>query len=88
MRLHERVGEVSGQKVAQALLDRMNGQMVRYQFRLALRPGRPAQSLPQHLAIIDAVVAGDPDAAEAAARAHVDSVVEALRDTPAPVRPG
>ncbi|MET8927257.1 GntR family transcriptional regulator [Streptomyces sp. NPDC004623] len=87
-RLHERVGEISGQKVAQALLDRMNGQMVRYQFRLALRPGRPAQSLPQHLAIIDAVVAGDPDAAEAAARAHVDSVVEALRDTPAPVRPG
>ncbi|MFC9122793.1 GntR family transcriptional regulator [Streptomyces sp. NPDC057067] len=85
-RLHECVGEVSDQKVAQALLERMNGQMVRYQFRLALRPGRPAQSLPQHLAIIEAVVAGDPDAAEAAARAHVESVVEALRETPVPVR--
>ncbi|MGW0792487.1 GntR family transcriptional regulator [Streptomyces sp. NPDC002911] len=85
-RLHECIGEVSDQKVAQALLERMNGQMVRYQFRLALRPGRPAQSLPQHLAIIDAVVAGDPDAAEAAARAHVESVITALRETPAPVR--
>ncbi|MEV2243504.1 GntR family transcriptional regulator [Streptomyces sp. NPDC049970] len=87
-RLHECLGEVSGQKVAQALLDRMNGQMVRYQFRLALRPGRPARSLPQHLAIIRAVVAGDGAAAEAAARAHVDSVVEALRETPVAVRLG
>ncbi|MEU8709705.1 FCD domain-containing protein [Streptomyces sp. NPDC048565] len=66
----------------------MNGQMVRYQIRLALRPGRPARSLPQHLAIIDAVVAGDPDAAEAAALAHVESVIEALRETPTPVRLG
>lgn len=87
-RLHECLGEVSDQKVAQALLERMNGQMVRYQFRLALRPGRPAQSLPQHLAIIDAVLAGDPGAAETAARAHVESVIEALRETPAPVRLG
>ncbi|MEU1483980.1 GntR family transcriptional regulator [Streptomyces sp. NPDC005752] len=87
-RLHESIGEVSDQKVAQALLERMNGQMVRYQFRLALRPGRPARSLPQHLAIIDAVVSGDADAAEAAARAHVESVVEALRETPTQVRLG
>lgn len=83
-RLHDFVAEVSGQQVAQALLDRLNGQMVRYQFRLALRPGRPAESLPQHLAIIDAIVAGDPLAAEAAARAHVDSVIEVLRATPRP----
>ncbi|MFE9822161.1 GntR family transcriptional regulator [Streptomyces sp. NPDC005791] len=87
-RLHECLGEVSGQKVAQALLERMDGQMVRYRFRLALRPGRPARSLPQHLAIIDAVVAGEPDVAEAAARAHVESVIAALKDTPLPVRLG
>lgn len=82
MRLHDLIAEISGQKVAQGLLDRLNGQMVRYQFRLSLRPGRPAQSLPQHLAIIDAILAGDPEAAEAASRAHLDSVVEALRATP------
>ncbi|WP_255955049.1 GntR family transcriptional regulator [Streptomyces odontomachi] len=83
-RLHDFITEVSGQQVAQTLLDRLNGQMVRYQFRLALRPGRPAQSLPQHLAIIDAIVAGDPPGAEAAARTHVDSVIEMLRATPRP----
>ncbi|WP_159791928.1 GntR family transcriptional regulator [Puerhibacterium puerhi] len=78
-RLHELVVQASGQEVARRQLERLNGQMVRYQFRLALRPGRPAQSLPQHLAIIDGVVAGDPDAAEAAVAAHLDSVVEQLQ---------
>ncbi|MFS8201678.1 GntR family transcriptional regulator [Streptomyces sp. CWNU-52B] len=86
-RLHELVAEASGQAVATNLLERLNGQMVRYQFRLALRPGRPTRSLPQHLAIIDAVAAGDATAAEAAARAHVESVIEELRATPNPTPP-
>lgn len=81
--LHDLLARAADQQVAQSLLDRLNGQMVRYQFRLALRPGRPARSLPQHLAIVDAVVAGDPPAAEAAARAHVESVIEELQATPA-----
>ncbi|WP_328472887.1 GntR family transcriptional regulator [Streptomyces sp. NBC_00448] len=80
-RLHERVAAASGQTVAESLLDRLNAQMVRHQFRLAARAGRPAKSLPQHLAIIDAVVAGDPDAAQQATRAHLDSVLEELRAT-------
>lgn len=80
--LHDSIARMSGQTVAEGLLDRLKGQMVRYQFRLALRPGRPNQSLPQHLAIIDAVVAGDGAAAEAAARAHLDSVIAELRATP------
>jgi DNA-binding FadR family transcriptional regulator len=37
-------------------------------------------SLPQHLAIIDAVCAHDATAAERAARAHLASVIEALPD--------
>ncbi|MFJ2558249.1 MULTISPECIES: GntR family transcriptional regulator [unclassified Streptomyces] len=81
-RLHDLVAEVSGQEVAKALLERLNGQMIRYQFRLALRPGRPTRSLPQHLAIIDAIVAGDAEAAEAAAKAHLASVIEELGATP------
>lgn len=82
--LHDLVAGASGQHVAQGLLERLNGQMVRYQFRLAMRPGRPARSLPQHLAIVDAVCSGDPDAAESAARAHIDSVIDELRTTPPP----
>jgi DNA-binding FadR family transcriptional regulator len=43
-----------------------------------MHPGRPAVSLPQHLEIIDALCAGDPDAAEAAVRTHLRSVIAAL----------
>jgi DNA-binding GntR family transcriptional regulator len=77
--LHQRVRQLARQPVAADLLERLNAQIVRHQFRLSLRPGRPQTSLPEHLAIIDAVVARDPAAAEAAARAHLASVISALR---------
>ncbi|ASR37222.1 GntR family transcriptional regulator [Prauserella marina] len=76
--LHERILELSGQATAGAVLHRLRGQNVRHQFRLALRPGRPAVSLPEHLTIIDAVCAGDADAAEKAMRDHLRSVIEVL----------
>jgi DNA-binding GntR family transcriptional regulator len=79
--LHQLVLEISGQTVAAGLLARLNGQIVRHQFRLALRPGRPHQSLPEHLAIIDAIVGGNPDQAERAARLHLRSVIHALRES-------
>lgn len=81
-RLHDSIMEMSQQNVAGRLLERLNGQMVRYQFRLALRPGRPAQSLPQHLAIINAICKGDVAGAESAVRAHLESVVAELEATP------
>ncbi|CNE97630.1 GntR family transcriptional regulator [Mycobacterium tuberculosis] len=77
-RLHRRVREISGQRTASDVLERLRAQNVRHQFRLAMHPGRPQTSLPQHLAIIDAIAAGDPDAAERAARAHLRSVIETL----------
>lgn len=86
-RLHELIVEASGQDVARRQLEQLNGPMVRYQFRLAMRPGRPSQSLPQHLDIIDAVVAGDEEAAARAAGAHLDDVIEQLRSTPAATVP-
>jgi DNA-binding GntR family transcriptional regulator len=76
--LHALIRTLSGQTTARAVLERLRGQNVRHQFRLAMHPGRPAVSLPQHLEIIDALCAGDPDAAEAAVRTHLRSVVEAL----------
>jgi len=77
--LHRLVREYSGQSPASALLDRLNGQIVRHQFQLALRAGRPQVSLPEHLEIIDAITARDPGRAEAAARAHLASVITALQ---------
>ena len=76
--LHRMVIEISGQETAAGLIARLNGQLVRHQFRLSLRPGRPQQSLPEHLAIIAAIVAKDPARAEEAARDHLRSVIHAL----------
>jgi DNA-binding GntR family transcriptional regulator len=77
--LHGRIREISGQRTAARTIERLRDQFVRHQFRLALRPGRAATSLPEHERIIDAVVAGNADAAERAMRAHLRSVVTALR---------
>ncbi|MFC9119029.1 GntR family transcriptional regulator [Streptomyces sp. NPDC057067] len=77
--LHALIREFSGQQTAVSLLERLNGQLVRHRFQLALRPGRPQQSLSEHLAMIDAIRARDPQAAEVAVRSHLASVIEALR---------
>ncbi|MET7733225.1 GntR family transcriptional regulator [Streptomyces sp. NPDC005402] len=78
--LHARVREFSGQRTAVDLLERLNAQLVRHRFQLALRPGRPQHSLNGHLAMIEAIRSRDPQAAEKAVRAHLTSVIEALRD--------
>ncbi|MFG2470235.1 GntR family transcriptional regulator [Streptomyces canus] len=78
--LHARVREFSGQRTAVDLLERLNAQLVRHRFQLALRPGRPQHSLNEHLAMIEAIRSRDPQAAEKAVRAHLTSVIEALRD--------
>ncbi|MET8076413.1 GntR family transcriptional regulator [Streptomyces sp. NPDC005303] len=78
--LHAKVREFSGQQTAVDLLERLNAQLVRHRFQLALRPGRPQRSLHEHLAMIEAIGARDPQAAERTVRAHLASVIEALRD--------
>jgi DNA-binding GntR family transcriptional regulator len=78
--LHARIRQFSGQRTAVELLEKLNAQLVRHRFQLALRPGRPQQSLGEHLAMVEAITARDPQAAEAAARAHLTSVIAALRE--------
>lgn len=77
--LHLRVVEISGQDTAAGVLQRLRAQNVRYQFQLALVPGRPNVSLAEHLAIIDEICAHAPEAAERAARRHLVSVINALK---------
>jgi DNA-binding GntR family transcriptional regulator len=77
--LHRRVGVISGQSVAVGLLERLHAQLVRHQFQLALRPGRPEVSLLEHVAIAHAVAGRRPEDAERAVRAHLASVIEALQ---------
>jgi len=77
--LHRRIGVISRQAVAVGLLERLHAQLVRHQFQLALRPGRPEVSLGEHLAIAYAVADRRPEDAERAVKAHLASVIEALR---------
>jgi DNA-binding GntR family transcriptional regulator len=80
--LHGQLREVARQPVAAGLVDRLQAQLVRHQFRLSLRPGRPRVSLRELTALVDAVVAGNPDRAEAAAVTHFRSVITALTEPP------
>ncbi|MFB4295249.1 GntR family transcriptional regulator [Actinomadura sp. NTSP31] len=77
-RLHREIREISGQRTAARVLERLRAQSVRHQFKLAMHPGRPAVSLPEHLAIIEAIRDRDPEAAERAAREHLRSVIRTL----------
>lgn len=77
--LDRRLRDLSGHATASQLLERLRAQSARHQFRLAFHPGRAAQSAPEHIAIIDAVIARDPDAAEAATRTHLAGIVAVLR---------
>jgi DNA-binding GntR family transcriptional regulator len=79
--LHDAVRQISRQPVAATILEHLRARNVHHQFRLALRPGRPQVSLPEHLAIIDAICAHDPDAATLAIRMHLHSVIDTLRES-------
>ncbi|QPE05138.1 GntR family transcriptional regulator [Microbacterium schleiferi] len=77
--VHQSVQQISGHRTAVVLLERLRAQSARHQFRLALHPGRGLDSVHEHAAIIDAVLARDPDAAESAMRVHLAGVLEVLR---------
>jgi DNA-binding GntR family transcriptional regulator len=78
--LDVRVRELSNHATASDVLARLHAQSVRHQFKLSSRPQRAKVSVLEHVAIIDAVVARDPDAAEQAVRSHLLSVIDALRN--------
>jgi DNA-binding GntR family transcriptional regulator len=77
--LHAALLDLSGHSTAQRLIRGLNAQTVRYQYRTILIPGRPASSQAEHAAIVEAVVAKQPEKAEEAMRRHLFSVAEALQ---------
>jgi DNA-binding GntR family transcriptional regulator len=78
-RFHQRLREIARHEVSQELVDNLRNRAVHHQYRLSMVPGRSTESLGQHRAVADAVIAGDGEAAEAAMRAHLDSVAAVLR---------
>lgn len=77
--LDQLVRDLSGHKTITEILERLQAQGARHQFRLSFSPGRAAKSAPEHLLIIDALLARDPEAAEEATIAHLSAVMEAMR---------
>lgn len=77
--MDRRIREISGHATAARLLERLLAQSARHQFRLAYHPGRVTQSAPEHIAIIDAVLARDPEAAADATRRHLQGIIALLQ---------
>ncbi len=79
-RLHQILVRASQHRTVARLLDSLRVQMVRYQYRTVLAPGRLSRSLREHQAIVAAVAAKDPNKAEATMRAHMEGVLTSLRE--------
>lgn len=84
--LHRRILELSGHRVASDICARLNSQIVRFQFRTVLAPGRPQKSLAEHQRIVSAIAAGDRAGAEQAMREHLTNVAATLAEVPVPQR--
>ncbi len=80
-RLHALILATSHHATATRLIAGLRAQMVRFQYRTVLVPGRSTHSLTEHAAIVDAIDAADPDRAEAAMRTHLAHVGDTLRLT-------
>jgi DNA-binding GntR family transcriptional regulator len=79
--LHDRLRRIGGHATANRLIAQLRSQLVRFEYRTILVPGRSEHSFAEHTAIVEAVATGDPDAAEAAVRSHLSHVGDALRQS-------
>jgi DNA-binding GntR family transcriptional regulator len=85
-KLHAAIIAASRHETAARLVRDLQGHLVRFQFRTIMVPNRPAESLREHTAIVDAIAARDPDAAEAAMRHHLKYVESTLAKTTTALR--
>lgn len=83
--LHREIQRIAGNETANRILQTLKSHLVRLQYRVILTPGRPVSSLAEHRVIIDAICAGNAEAAEAAMRQHLlkfkQLLMQAIEDT-------
>jgi DNA-binding FadR family transcriptional regulator len=72
--------------VARDICARLHSQVVRFQFRTVLAPGRPPKSLAEHRRIVAAIAAQERPEAEQAMREHLTNVAATLAAVAAPER--
>jgi DNA-binding GntR family transcriptional regulator len=79
--LHRRVAEIAAHATAARLIATLKSQLVRFQYRTILLPGRSERSYKEHEAIVDAIARRNPRGAEVAMRSHLEHVADALRSS-------
>lgn len=78
-RFHQLIWAAAKNQTAGHLVGTLKSQSLRFQYQTMLRPGRTERSLREHELIFSAIVAHDPEAADAAMRDHLEEVLETLR---------
>src|SRR6266851_9501810 len=78
-KFHQLIWATARNTTAGRLVGTLKSQSLRFQYQTMLRPGRPQRSLREHELVFSAIVAHDPEAADAAMREHLDEVIETLR---------
>lgn len=86
-KLHQEIQRIAAHTTANRLLQTLRSHVVRIQYRAIMLPGRAAESLAEHKAIVEAVCANDAAAAETAMRRHLTHVVHALARTIEAMKP-
>ncbi len=76
---HREIRRASRHDVTSNLVQTLRNQAAHHPFRLAVVQGRPEDSLPEHEAIVDAIVEKNADAAEKAMVRHASSTIDLLR---------
>jgi DNA-binding GntR family transcriptional regulator len=71
---HELIIEAAGSPQATTALDSLHFPLARFQFQVALVPGRKLENVGEHREVLQAIEARDVDAAERAARAHIRQI--------------
>lgn len=78
-RFHQLIWTAARNPTAGRLVGTLKSQSLRFQYQTMLRPGRTERSLREHELIFSAIVAHDPESADAAMRDHLEEVLETLR---------
>jgi DNA-binding GntR family transcriptional regulator len=78
--LHGRILDISGHNVAIEVSRRLRSQVVRFQYRTVLSPGRSDKSFAEHSRLVEAIADGDRAEAEQAMHLHLTHVLEALEE--------
>lgn len=70
---HDELQRISGNGLAENLLRIVRGHVDRYRALTSARPGRASEAADEHRGVFEAVVARDPERAEAVMREHIDA---------------